>query len=114
MNESQAKIVLTFDSDELLEKLSGNKDIYQRLVTKFLADANLLIKEIANLYAKQDWDSCRNEVHGLKGMAATVCAKRMQSHCKEFENAIDNHDYENVPGYISLLRSELLAFKEIL
>lgn len=112
INESQSGFSIVFDSQELLDKLSGNKDIYQRIVTKFLADADQLINEIVNLSAKQDWESCRNQVHGLKGMAATVCAKRMQYHCKHIENAIDNNEFDKISASVVLLKNELLTFKE--
>jgi len=101
-----------FDKKELLDKLSGNMVIYEKLINKFLLDADQLILTISDLYEKKMWDEFRNEVHGLKGMAAIVCAKQMQYICKNIEKAVVTNDNEKLSTLLNQLRCQIEVFRE--
>jgi two-component system, sensor histidine kinase RpfC len=75
-----------------LQKLSSDSTFLERLLRGFQADAERLVKEIADALAARRYQEVKDAAHALKGGAASVGATQLVALSVRFENA----DYDTM------------------
>lgn len=73
------------DWQEALGRVLGKRDLYVRLLGKFMESERETADKVAACLAKGDNEEARNLVHGTKGSAANLGAKALAAAALELE-----------------------------
>ena len=85
-----------FDLAAGLERLSGNKRLYRKLLVDFWTDYGGVVGEIRAALATQDFKQAHSLVHDLKGLAGNLEAKDLQAAAVEIEKVVKGQSQETV------------------
>lgn len=73
-----------------LDRLNGNKSIYENTLTLFIKDAPMMVTQITQYSAQHDYEHMRNTLHALKGVAASVGAMQVANLAAALEQKNSN------------------------
>lgn len=76
------------DAEGAIRHLGGNRDLYRRLIERFLSDHHAAAEQITEALSAQDWERARREAHSLRGVAANLGALRLAGLAGEIEQAL--------------------------
>ena len=77
--------VALFDREDLLERLSGNEDLAQRVVNRFLEGASRQLELLARAIGDSDTEAVRLAAHAIKGAAANVGGQQVRAAASKLE-----------------------------
>lgn len=95
------------DIDKALQILDGNHGLYRRLLAAFADTHKSFILDLKEALSKNDDEEARLLTHTLKGTAANICAKRLETSAFELEKAIERKDPEKTGKMIDLVGEAL-------
>ncbi|MCV2883107.1 Hpt domain-containing protein [Aestuariibacter sp. AA17] len=75
-----------------ISQLGGNEALYQSLLSRFVTEYESVPDKIKATLDKNDRESCRVQVHTLKGVAGNMGLSRLHKACTEAQSAIKNDD----------------------
>jgi HPt (histidine-containing phosphotransfer) domain-containing protein len=82
-----AKTNAVFNPDELLARLTGDKDVAGNILAAFLRDAPRQLRMLKARLDAGDTQGARLQAHAFKGAAATVSAEAVRALCSEAQEA---------------------------
>lgn len=100
-----------FNQQDGLNRVMGNKKLYQRLLRNFYQDQHLDMQELHDCLNRSDWKGARFLVHGLKGASGTLGAESLQSASGVVEAGLRTADQR--PAEASMITLEH-AFEEVM
>ncbi|GAB5451769.1 MAG: hypothetical protein Hals2KO_20970 [Halioglobus sp.] len=80
------------DYQALLNKLSGNKVVSDRILSKYVSDAANDLATLHECVAREDFATVREVAHSLKGMSLNVCANDIGELASRVEMAARESD----------------------
>ncbi|MDY0227880.1 MAG: Hpt domain-containing protein [Desulfomicrobium apsheronum] len=115
MNSNAAILVL--DMDEALLRFSGNRQIFVKLLLRFL-ELNAQVREKAEgVVQGGDCDDIVLFFHSIKGGAANLSAKRLAAQSALLENLARVGDVEGIkqelPAFHALFEEVAIAAREL-
>jgi len=87
---------MTLDVDEALSRFGGNKQVFVRLLLRFLELNAGVEQKLAEVLASTDCDGIAMFFHSIKGGAANLSAKRLAGQCAVLEKLARAGDIETV------------------
>ncbi|MFZ5774211.1 MAG: response regulator [Thermodesulfobacteriota bacterium] len=102
---------------EALNRLSGDVDLFRRLLSNFCRDAHHRLAEMAEAAERRDWKALQFQAHTLKGVAGNLGAVTVFNVAHELEAALKTGSTEGVQHSLIPLNSavkEVVASAEIL
>jgi CheY-like chemotaxis protein len=85
---TSAESHLPLDRNALFGRYRQDHDLVDELIAVFLSTAAASLDTLRNGLARGDHEACRKEAHALRGAAATVLAKTLQSLAGELESCL--------------------------
>jgi HPt (histidine-containing phosphotransfer) domain-containing protein len=79
---------MIIDENEVLERLAGNKDLLQLLMTKFLDDYENIQADIQKMNNGTSGDEIQRYVHSIKGAAANLAMHELSKLAKSLEEKL--------------------------
>ncbi|WP_233505791.1 PAS domain S-box protein [Rhodoferax lacus] len=73
-----------------LARMGGNRQLLQRAITGFVADARLLPERLDQCLHQGDLPALKRELHGFKGLSATVGAPALSAFAAEAEKHLQS------------------------
>lgn len=96
-----------FDKPSALERLGGDEQLFQELITYFCEDAETLLDNIQSSAKKEDWPSVRVAAHSLKGLAANFSAFPATEASRQLEDAAAVGDSARIRALIQPATTEI-------
>jgi PAS domain S-box-containing protein len=103
--------VETFDSEGLLKRLMGDRELAAIILKAFLADVPSQLDNLHKSFAEADGPGARRQAHSLKGAAATVSAEGLRSIVSEMECAASVGDLDRLGELLPQTIEEFEQFK---
>ncbi len=94
-----------FRIDELLQRLQNDEEIIRIIISQFMLDTPLQIRELQEAVERGDFEAVRHISHTIKGAAATVAAEELRSLASSIEQASKTGSVEQVGGELGELPS---------
>lgn len=85
-----------FDSEALLKRVMGEREIACAVLSAFVADVPSQLSNLRRLLGEADGPSARIEAHALKGAAATISAARLRAIALAMEIAANAGELNHV------------------
>jgi PAS domain S-box-containing protein len=96
-----------------LKQMSGNVEVYERLLRQFAAGASSNLTKLRAALAAAETDKARRMAHSLKGSAGTLGAMRLHELAAALEGALRNAaDAATIDPTMSALAAELSALAQ--
>jgi CheY-like chemotaxis protein/HPt (histidine-containing phosphotransfer) domain-containing protein len=96
--------VLVFDKAEFLERIMGDEELGKVIVEGFLEDIPRQILSLGAFLDQRDVDQAIRQAHTIKGAAANVGGKGVQSVAYEIEKAAKAGDHDRTTGLMPQLK----------
>jgi len=80
-----------FDTADTLERLSGDVELYHRVLGMLVPGLATAIDQFAAAVASCDHAGTKSAVHSIRGMAANVGATELAGHAAELEHMLGEH-----------------------
>jgi len=93
-SQSQQSVQTMFDEEELLERLSGDKELFANVIESFMEDTKRQIGLIKDRLAEGDAKGIAIQAQNIKGTAANVSANAIRSLAAELEKAASKEDLQ--------------------
>jgi CheY-like chemotaxis protein/HPt (histidine-containing phosphotransfer) domain-containing protein len=104
------KDALAFDEEDGLRRVRGNRDLYAKLVRRFVEDQRTVVGDIAAARARGDDELAVRLAHTLKGVAGNIGAKLVQSAAGKLEKLLrENGDADAATNELSAVLDPLIA-----
>jgi signal transduction histidine kinase/CheY-like chemotaxis protein/HPt (histidine-containing phosphotransfer) domain-containing protein len=87
-----------FDLTDGLNRLQGNKRLYQKLLLNFSADYGESAKDIRIALDAEDFDRAHSLVHNLKGLAGNLAATELQIAAVNLEKLVKGVEKKKPPA----------------
>ena len=104
----------TFDMESLLERLMGDRDLAQMILTAFVDDCPKQLRIIRNRIDIADGLGLRIQAHSLKGASATISAQNLSSTACAMEEAAQMMDVGQCNLLFARVEEEFIKFKIVL
>lgn len=99
-DELPAKL-LGFDLERGLRTMSGNRQLYRRLLGQFRSDYRNMAEQIKNAYYAGDYDRAHHLAHTIKGVSGNVAALRVHETASELDDCLKKRNHSQFPKYMS-------------
>jgi HPt (histidine-containing phosphotransfer) domain-containing protein len=76
---------IEFDSDELLDRIDGDRSLFRDVIRIFLEDTPGLILNLETAVKSENADALEKAAHAIKGSCAMISAKRLERLTHELE-----------------------------
>ena len=103
-----------WDRDVLLERLLGDEEMLEEIITGFLEDAPAQLSALSEALATGDAASAEMSAHAIKGAAAGIGAERVRSAAFAVENAVRNGAMDEAASLIGALELEFGRLKRFI
>jgi two-component system, sensor histidine kinase and response regulator len=80
------------DIQSALARLGGNQEIYEKVLTAFIAEYKIAANAINEMINKREMEKAGQYIHSLKGVAGNIGAVRIQYVCQDIEKAISEQN----------------------
>ena len=107
MAESDGLPVL--DTENTIKILGGNQQLHASLLERFRDSQTATMENLSQALDRRDWKVVRASVHGLKGVAGTIGALRLQAAAQAMEAAVAAGEAANIACQFEDLLQELYA-----
>lgn len=102
-----------FDRDNLLERLGGDEDFFDELISLFLEETSTLICSLEDGIKKKDNELVHRMAHTIKGSSANVCANNLQEAGLKLEMAANNGEFNKAPKMLKTIKNEFEKLKKV-
>ena len=109
---SDKKIV--FDSNELLKRLDGDKELFNELLDIFLRDIPLRLERLKHALGGNDTRLATQQAHTVKGASANIGANAMRDAAFEIEMAARDNRLDMALSLVRRLKQEFEKFRSFL
>jgi HPt (histidine-containing phosphotransfer) domain-containing protein len=99
-----------FDSDDLLDRIEGDRALFIDILRIFLDDTPKLISELESAVKSGNADGVEKAAHAIKGSCAMVSAKRLEGLAHHMETMGRNG---NLKGSSDLCREIIQCFQAL-
>ena len=103
-----------WDKEALTLIVGENPELHQRLMDKFLPNAEALLSEICSLAEQGDTETCAKIAHQLKSSSRSVGAMRVSSLCQHLEKSGKAQDEAGSRSAALALQSAYAEFLQAL
>jgi PAS domain S-box-containing protein len=86
------EMVVGLDLNEMLSRVGNNQDLLVRLFQIFQEKYCHFDQEILTNLAQHDYSAVKKQAHTIKGVAATICAYRLQETSLDLEKKVANSE----------------------
>ncbi|NJK99316.1 MAG: response regulator [Spirulinaceae cyanobacterium SM2_1_0] len=104
--DAQEAAAPVFDLDTLLARFSGYEDLAVETCQFVVADLPLQLQILSDLATAGDLEKLACQVHGIKGMAANICAEALRAEAWVLEQAANAGDLKQVRDRFPALATE--------
>ena len=108
---------VTLDVDEALQRLNGNRQLFVRLVSRFLELNRNVEEDVRKALDSKDSKEIFIFFHSLKGGASNLSAKRIANKSAELELLAKAGDIEGIkeelPGFLALFTELRIASEDL-
>lgn len=95
-DKPQTPQTMILNSEDALQRLSGDEDLYRMLLADFWEDQRNVLQDIRRELAQNNQEEARRLAHSLKGAAANLGAEALQQSAYKAETAVrEAGDIEN-------------------
>ncbi|MBA4393679.1 MAG: hypothetical protein C0407_09020 [Desulfobacca sp.] len=108
------EIKAVFNEEELMERLMGDKDLAQLVLTGFLEDIPIQIQKLRGQLEEGQSLGVGKQAHTIKGAAANVGANSLREVAFELEQAGKEEKVDQLPGMVARLEDEFRRVKSAL
>ncbi len=105
---------VSFDSDDLIDRMMGNEILAKRVVGVFLEDAPRQLMALHDALIRQDNASGSRIAHSLRGAAANAGGDALVSLAKGIENASSVGNFEEVEQMLPKLEEQFARLRPVL
>ena len=84
------------DMDDAVKRLSGQRDLYLKLLKRYLDEHENVDKKIKDALDQKDYQIAHHLSHTIKGLAGSLSAKPLRSSALALEKAIKDQDDPNI------------------
>jgi HPt (histidine-containing phosphotransfer) domain-containing protein len=99
-----------FDSEELLDRIDGDKSLFREIVGIFIQDTPSLISALGDGISQGSAETVEKAAHTIKGSCAMMSAKRLGGLAHQLEM---NAREKNLSGAKTLYRSIIECFNDL-
>ncbi|MES0335695.1 MAG: response regulator [Candidatus Magnetobacterium sp. LHC-1] len=90
-----------------LKRLGGKRKLLQKVIIDFKNANAGIVDDIEAAIRGRDYNSARDLVHGLKGMASNISATALVNVVRELEDLLKKEDSGEIPGCMKRMTREL-------
>lgn len=101
--EKKHDVLPGIDSINGLNRLDGDRELFERIIMRFVKKNDNLIGSLMNAVEAGDYDALGRIVHGLKGESGNISAYRLYKIAMEMESALSSGHYAKIGEFIPLL-----------
>ncbi|QGU33855.1 response regulator [Thermochromatium tepidum] len=113
--DSETDTVPSFDADDMLGRVLGDRAIASEVIEQFLLDAPARLQELRACLESGDWSGVRRKAHSLVGLAANVSALRLRGLAARLEDLDDRDDIQvEVERLTALMEHEFSSLRVLL
>jgi HPt (histidine-containing phosphotransfer) domain-containing protein len=95
--------------------MGNNQALYQRALVSFVAEARTLPQRLASGLRNGDWEPVRRELHGFKGLSATVGVQELSALAAQAESLLKTSaPAEEYGAAVALLEARLAQLLPVL
>jgi two-component system sensor histidine kinase/response regulator len=95
-----------FEPNVLLDRLGGDREVYEEIVQIFLADVPKQILSLQDAMQRGDAHAVRAQTHALKGASGNVGAEGLEKMALEMEKAGERGDLAKAAGLLQDVQAE--------
>ena len=95
------------DTEDGLMRVTGNEDLYHRILMKFYENNMSLNKEVKRLISESNYEMARRTIHTVKGVSGNIGAKSLQKAAEQLEYAIRDRAIFKIDSIASEFTVEL-------
>ena len=101
--------LVSWDEDELLERLGGSRDLVKKIMEVFLIDISTQTKKLGVSLDNENIKELHLQAHTVKGSAGNLSALKLQALAKSIEHAVkdDTFDATRLREKYTLLEEEV-------
>lgn len=97
------------DVEDGLMRVTGNFDLYHRILVKFYENHKDLVKKVEDTIAVGAYEECRMIVHTIKGVSGNIGAHTLRASAEQLEYAVRDKANESIPAAIDDFRISMNA-----
>ncbi len=101
-----------FDPSPLLDRLDGDRQMFQAVLEAFLDDASSLIGTLKESLENRDPSGLRLQAHSLRGASGNVGATAMEHMAAQIESSNETLELQDLAPLIQGIEEQFQAFKE--
>ena len=101
-----------FDKEALIERLMGDDELLQTVISEFLEDIPLQIETLKGYLASGDASGSERQLHTIKGAAANISAEALCKIASDLEKAGKSGDLNAVKSCLPKLEKEFERLKQ--
>jgi len=109
-NEINQDIV--FDKTAFLERIDNDMNIFNITLELFRDETEIKIKELQEAIKEKNHEKIREHSHTIKGLAATISAKKLKKVAYNIEKAAKNNDMNLIKTFINNIYYEFEQVKK--
>lgn len=110
--EAETVNSIIFDVNSLMERISGDKELFEELVTLFTEDTPKHFASIKNAYKNKDVDVIQHIAHSIKGSSGNFGASSMQKVALSLEQTAKTGNFSKIGHLIDALEMEFEMLKK--
>lgn len=112
--EKNPKNSVILDKEELMERVGGEKELFDEIITLFLQDTPLQVKQLKDALENKDGETIYRQGHTLKGSAANIGAHALKDAASEMEKAGKSDDWDLMDKIYRKVVQELKMLEDFL
>ena len=97
------------DRAEILDRLSGDRELIAEVVDLFVADRATLLGDLRRALSQNDAKATREAAHRMKGVLATLAAPAATATAQRLEELARQGDLTDAPSTLDVLEREIDA-----
>lgn len=113
-NKTNQKSSASFDPQELLQRMGGNKQFTNEIIILAIQQFPLYLQQIKDALVIEDYHQLRLHLHTLKGAAANLCAESLALLAETFESQVKNNNSDTYKKCYLQLEDECLSLLQSL
>jgi len=94
------------DMDDAIKRLSGQKDLYKKLLARYLDEYEHVDQDIKSALDQKNYSEAHRLSHTIKGLASSLSANPLRERTLELEKAIKNKDTAKIMTSFNLFQIE--------
>jgi HPt (histidine-containing phosphotransfer) domain-containing protein len=111
--ESRNSPPVIFDFQGLMARVDQDREIACEIVNVFLQDMPNLLAAVQSACQRKNVDALHRAAHTLKGASGCAGANLVRQSAQGIENAAGAADYDRIVSIVTLLESQIVAYREL-